>query len=279
MNELLRSASFKRLLACLAGSLVLAMMWGAQEGSQTDYGYAFRQSVLKPRVFVFLAIGVLLFLAISFWPRVVPYLTRPGIFPLAAGAITVLASQTLMRWYDPIGNAKFGAVRSAVAASSGVSPLTTAFFAWLAWTQLIVLVAAGAIAAILRNRVLAWATAGLCVAAAIVTYLAHRDVVSVGGGIDHSLGAAAAVVGYLVMAGAALIVALSEAQVAESRAFVNRILGWRPGLPLVAVGLLVGLLAFVNARWFSPQNRNATLADTHRLFQGTGLAALLPPST
>ena len=272
MNELLRSASFKRLLACLAGSLVLAMMWGAQEGSQTDYGYAFRQSVLKPRVFMFLAIGVLLFLAISFWPRVVPYLTRPGILPLAAGAITVLASQTLMRWYDPIGNAKFGAVRSAVAASSGVSALTTAFFAWLAWTQLVVLVAAGATAAILRGRVLAWATAGLCVAAAIVTYLAHRDVVSVGGGIDHSLGAAAAVVGYLVMAGAALIVAVSEAQVAESRALVNRILGWRPGLLLVAFGLLLGLLAFVNARWFSPQNRNATLADTHRLFQGTGLA-------
>ncbi len=64
----------KRLLACLAGGVVLAMMVGPQEGSQTDYGYAFRKSVLEPRIVVFLGIGVLLFLAITYWPdhRAVP---------------------------------------------------------------------------------------------------------------------------------------------------------------------------------------------------------------
>ena len=54
------------------------MMVGSQEGSHTDYGYAFRQSVLDPRIFVFLVIGVLLFLAITFWPTLVPYLPGRG---------------------------------------------------------------------------------------------------------------------------------------------------------------------------------------------------------
>jgi ABC-type branched-subunit amino acid transport system permease subunit len=274
MTAVLRSPALRRLVACLAGSLVLALMWGAQEGSQTDYGFAFRQSILKPRVFVFLAIGVLVFLAISFWPRVVPYLARPGVWPLAAGGITVLAAQTLMRWYDPIGDAKFGTVATAVAHTSGLSPVTTAFFAWLAWTQLIVLFAVGAIAAVLRSRPLAWAALGLSVVAAVICYFAHHDVTSVGGGIDHSLGSSVAVVGYLVMALAAGIVAVTEAQVADSRALVNRVLGWRAGAPLVALGLILGVLAFTSSTWFSPQNHNATLSDTHRLFRGYGLAPI-----
>ncbi len=272
MIAALRGLSLKRLLACLAGSLVLAMMWGPQEGSQTDYEFAFRESVLHPRVFVFLAIGVLVFLATSFWPLVVPYLGRPGLWPLTAGAIAVLASMTLMHWYDPVG--KFGAVRTAVAATPSVSGLTSAFFSWLAWVQLVVLFVAGALATILRSRPLAWATAVLCAAAAIVTYVSHHDVDRVGGGIDHSLGAGAAVVGFVVMAAAALLIALTEAQVANGQVFVNRVLGWRPGLPLVALGFVVGLVAFLSATWFSPSNRNATLTDTRNLFRGYGLASI-----
>ena len=64
----------KRFIACLGGGFVLAIMVGPQEGSSTDYGYGFKQSVLNPRIFVFLLIGVLIFLAISFWPTLV---TRP----------------------------------------------------------------------------------------------------------------------------------------------------------------------------------------------------------
>ena len=45
------------------------MMVGSQEGSNVDYGYGFRKSGARPpRIFIFLAIGVLLFLAITFWP-------------------------------------------------------------------------------------------------------------------------------------------------------------------------------------------------------------------
>ena len=48
----------RRLLACLGGSVVLALMVGPQQGSETDYGLAFRESVLNVRIVVFLLIGV-----------------------------------------------------------------------------------------------------------------------------------------------------------------------------------------------------------------------------
>ena len=81
-----RIANIKRLAACLAGGFVLALMVGTQEGTQQDFGYAFRESVGGPRIFIFLGIGVLLYLAITFGPRLTPYLTRPGLRPLAAGS-------------------------------------------------------------------------------------------------------------------------------------------------------------------------------------------------
>jgi len=39
-REMFTSPMFKRLMGCLAGSLVLALMIGPQEGTQEDYGYA-----------------------------------------------------------------------------------------------------------------------------------------------------------------------------------------------------------------------------------------------
>src|SRR6478735_6990314 len=89
-----------RLIACLAGGVVLAMMVGPQEGTTSDYYYSFNQAVLAPRIVVFLGFGVLLFLAITFWPNIKPYLTRTGFWPLISGALAVLASITLMDWYD-----------------------------------------------------------------------------------------------------------------------------------------------------------------------------------
>src|ERR1700712_1048434 len=100
----------KRAFACLAGSLVLALMIGPQEGSQEDYGLAFRESILRPRVFVFLAIGVLIFLVITFWPRVRPYFTYPGAVAMSSGAIAVLAAYQLLMWDDAVGDGKLGTV-------------------------------------------------------------------------------------------------------------------------------------------------------------------------
>ena len=113
----------QRLAGCLAGSLVLAMMVGSQEGVQDNYAFAFKQSVLAPRVLIFLGIGVLFFLAVTFWPRVVPFLARPGVWPLLSGFLAVVAAQFLMHWYDPVGahNAYFDEGNAALAAIGAIA--------------------------------------------------------------------------------------------------------------------------------------------------------------
>jgi ABC-type branched-subunit amino acid transport system permease subunit len=270
-----RTVLLKRLLACLAGGVVLAMMVGPQEGSQTDYGYAFRKSVLEPRIVVFLAIGVLLFLAITYWPTIVPYLTRPGFWPLVSGALAAVAAITLMHWYDPAGDGKFSSTATVVRHASHISALATAFFGWLAWAELLAIVIAGAASIILGLRRVAAAVAVAAVVAAIISYLAHQAVVNSGGHqIDHSLGYAAAILGYLVIAGAMLISATTAAQQVESKALVGRMFAFRPGLPLVVLGAVLTLLAFLEARWFSPGDKNTTLSATHSLFAGSGLSSL-----
>src|SRR5450432_4735074 len=158
-----RTVLLKRLVACLAGGVVLAMMVGSQEGSQTDYGYAFRKSVFEPRIAVFLGIGVLLFLAITYWPSIVPYLTRPGFWPLLSGALAVVAAITLMHWYDPVGGGKFSSTAASVSHTSGISPIATAFFGWLAWSQVLAVVVLGGIAIILAQRWLAVAVAAVAI--------------------------------------------------------------------------------------------------------------------
>jgi ABC-type branched-subunit amino acid transport system permease subunit len=270
-----RTVLLKRLAACLAGGVVLAMMVGPQEGSQSDYFYGFKKSVLEPRIFVFLGIGVLLFAAITYWPSVVPYLTRPGFWPLLSGALAVIAALELMHWYDPVGDGKFSSTANIVSQTSSISALAKAFFAWLAWTELIAVLGAGAASIILRLRWLAFTVAAVAVAGAVIAYLAHQAVDNAGRPrIDHSLGYAGAVVGYLVIASAMLASATTRAEHARSKEFVFRVLGFRPGLPLVIVGFLLTLLALVDATWFSPGDKNTTLSQTHELFSGSGLNSL-----
>src|SRR5689334_2246626 len=96
-----RKALLARLGACLLGGIVLAIMIGPQEGTLTDFGISFREAVLRWRVLIFLGIGVAIFLAMTFWPYVRPYLRRPGVVPLAVGFIVVVIAQGVMNWYDP----------------------------------------------------------------------------------------------------------------------------------------------------------------------------------
>ncbi|MDQ1742665.1 MAG: branched-chain amino acid transport system permease protein [Pseudonocardiales bacterium] len=268
------SETLNRLLLCLAGALVLALMWGPQEGNFGNYWFAIKESLFGPRVLVFLALGVLAFLAMTFWPRVVPFLTRPGVWPMVAGALTVVASQTLMHWADQVGDAKFGTVASAAANTNGLAPLASAFFGGLCWAMLVIVVlllAAGIVSG-LRN--FGWAAAVLSVVSAVIAYVSHSAVVDFVGGVDHSLGVYVCIVGYLVLLTAGLVVAMSHAQVANTRRAVNQALGWRPGLPLVLIGAVLGAISLATSTWFSPANRNATLADTRNLFRGTGLAPI-----
>jgi ABC-type branched-subunit amino acid transport system permease subunit len=148
------------------------------------------------------------------------------------------------------------------------------FSHYLAWITLVVVLGLGAASVILVQRRLAWVTSALAVIAAVWSYTSQAAVRDFLGTPDHSLGGGVALVGYLTMAAAAAATALSRAEAADTQGFLNRVLGWRPGMPLVVLGLIVGLLAFLQAAWFAPATSNDTLSDAKNHFQGAGLANL-----
>ena len=264
-----------RAIACFVGAIVLALMVGPQQGSRNDYGLTFRAQVLSPRIFAFLVVGALVFLGVTYQDIVRRYASRPGVRPLVAGTLVLLASYFLMHWYDPLGNnGKFAGFADAVAGTPGIAPLATIFFGWLWWVSLVVLVIAIFVAIARRLRWLGWAAAGVAVVMGVIALLAHAAAASAGGGIDHSFGAQTAFVGYLILASAGVIAARSQAETAATRAFVERVMAFRPGLPLVVIGLLLGVLALTVATWFAPQRNNATLVDTSSLFSGSSATAL-----
>jgi ABC-type branched-subunit amino acid transport system permease subunit len=272
-----KSAAFKRLLGCLAAGFMLALMWGNQEGVQNDYSYAFRQAVFSPRILLFLGIGVLLFLALTFSVQIRVYFVRPGMLPLGIGALSIVVSLTLMHWTDnpDLSSPKFGALATAAQNTTGLAPVATAYFsAYIAWVGLIAGVVLAAAAIILAQRLLAWAALALGVVVAVWTYLAHAATKDFLATPDHSLGSWVAVLGFLTIAASGLTIARSSRETAETREFINRLFGWRPGMPLVVLGAVIGLFALAFATWYAPQSNNATLADTHTLFEGTGLASI-----
>ena len=271
-------ATLQRLVACLFGGFVLALMVGPQQGSLTDFGISFRHAVAVPRIFAFLGVGLVIFVLITFWPRVVPYLTRPGVVPLAAGLIIVIAAQTVMNWYDPLasssGSGKFNAVRSAADASPNLSSLTVAFFDWIAWAAFLVALLACGAAIVTRLRAFGYVTAAIGVTAAVLSYLAHSDVVDIGGGIDHSLGASTDLIGFLVIAAAGVTAVHSRVEVADTRGFLRSVANYRPGLPFAVVAVILGLLAFTTDGWFAPLGLNLTFSESHTAFSGTGVSSL-----
>jgi ABC-type branched-subunit amino acid transport system permease subunit len=272
MNEN-ASSLIKRLLACIAGGLVLALMVGNQEGSADDFGLAFHESILSLRVFVFIGIAVVVFLLITFYPLVRPYIKRPGVPPLVAGALAVIISQSVMNWFDPLG-VKFAALGEKVADTSGLSPLTGPFYSWLAWVLFGICFVVGAAAVITRIKVLGYVVAVVGIAAAVIAYIAHADVVDFTNGIDHSFGVYADVIGFLVFAGAGITAVFAKSDVANSRDFLQRALDYRPGLLFSGVAIVWGLLAFITAGWFGQNNINATVSAASDLFKGTGVGGL-----
>src|SRR6185312_15745320 len=61
---------------------------------------------------------------------------------------------------------------------------------------------------------------------------------------------------------------------ADTRGFIDRVGNWRPGLPLVVVGLILGLFAYANDCWYAPASQNADLSTTHTLFSGSGISSV-----
>jgi ABC-type branched-subunit amino acid transport system permease subunit len=268
-----------RLFSCLLGGVVLAMMVGNQQGTQNDFHVAFKDAWFKDfRVVWFLLIGLVVFFLITFWPLVAPFVERPGIKPLGAGFLVILAAQTIMNWYDPLasskGSGKFSAVSSAVNDTAGLSPITKPFFSYLAWTLVAVAVLLCGAEIVARKRITGYLAALVSVAGAVLAYYAHHDVTDVGGGIDHSLGMYFDIIGFLILAGAGITASVSRAEVADTRGFIRRVTSFRPGLPLVVIGLIWGLLAFTTAGWFGASGINATLSRSADAFKDTGASSL-----
>jgi ABC-type branched-subunit amino acid transport system permease subunit len=264
-----------RLASCLFGGVVLAIMVGTQEGSLTNFGISFQQAVLGPRIVIFLALGVLVFLAITFWALVAPYVTRPGVYPLASGLLIIVVAQTIMNWYDPLaksnGSGKFRSVATAVSDTGSISSLTVWFFNWLGWVLAAVALILCAIAIVTRTAIFGYLTAVIGIAAAVIAFVAHSDVVDIGGGIDHSLGAYADLIGFALVAFAGVAAVRSHVRVADPRGFALRVMTFRPGLPFAVVGVIFGLLALTTDCWFGPLTLNASFAKSGDDFTGTGL--------
>ena len=274
------SIHLKRLGSCLVVGLVLAVMIGKQEGTQQDYGYAFRQSIAFPRILVFVAIGVGLYLVITFSNRVTPYLRRPGVRPLAAGALSVLAADTLLRWTDSgqIEGGKLNALDHAARDTSSLDGLTRAFFGSIvpgtAYFLLVVIVALAGASIILARPPLAWAVVVLATLTGVWGLYAHSSVNSFLDTPDHATGALVAFVGYLTVAASCVVVARSQREDADTRDFLDHVFSWRPGLPLVGLGLVTGVFSLVLTTWFSPQNKDDHYADLSSRFDGTGVNGL-----
>jgi len=284
-----------RLISCLGGGFVLALMYGPQEGTiNADFGIAFFQALglkkgINPafqfpwRGVLFLSIGLVLFVLISFWRFVVPYLRSPGMRPLLMGLIGVIIAQTVMNWDDAIlhlpnhNNSRFFTAKDVVDGSPSLSGLTANFFDWLSWVLLVATVVACAVAIVLpKLRWLGYLTLACGVAGAVIAYNSHHDLVNASTqsnlGPDHSLGVYVDVASFLLMGFAGITASWARSTVADTREFLTRITTWRPGLPLVAIGVVLGLFAYANDCWYAPLSRNADLGTTHDLFSGTGIS-------
>jgi ABC-type branched-subunit amino acid transport system permease subunit len=266
----------KRLVGCLFVGFVLCLMIGGQEGSESDFGIAFFQATRTGRLLIFLAIGLVAFVLITFWHYVSPYIRRPGALPVGVGFLAVLAAMGLMNWYDPVG--KFHALASKIDGASGVPFLTSVYLGiggGVGWGFMIACLVLGGAAVITRLPALGYAQVVLSLVAAACCYFGHQQLVDWGNlGVDHSLGAYLASIGYLVFAVAGLVAARARAEVADPRGAIEQVLAWRPGLPIAAIGIVVGLVGFTTASWFAPQQRNAGFGSLHGLFSGTGVGPL-----
>ncbi|MCW2784103.1 MAG: branched-chain amino acid transporter permease [Marmoricola sp.] len=266
--------NLKRLLACLGLGVVLALMIGDQEGNQTDFGFAFKAAVFHPRILIFLGIGVLLYLAMTFRPRVAPYLTRAGVRPLAAGTASVVASYGLLNWSDSgnLTNGKLSTLAHGARDTSGISVIGRLFFGsavpGLYWILFVLAIALAAAAIIVQKSALAWGAAGLSVLAGVWGFVAHEMVRSYLHSPDHSTGAFVALLGYATIASASVTVARTSGSEAATGAFLDRIFGWKPGFPLFVIGTAAALLGTFWASWFSPTDKNTSVFGMSDLFHG-----------
>jgi len=268
VTQLVSAEQFRRLAMCLVGAVIFAMMWGPQQGTPEDYGYGFKRAVLEPRIFLFLAAGLVVFLLAPRFAALKARLAQPGA-GLFLGAIAgVMVARTLLHWYDPSGHGKF-----ADASRAATAGLSSAYFSQLYLVAWVVVLGVGLSVVLTRSRVLALVGTVLSLAAAVLALLAQADLVSRGSGVDHSYGAAGTALGYVLVA-VALIYAGWSSEGHSLRDRVVAVQAVKPGAFLVAAGLFLAVTAVADATWFSPGRLNASLWETADLFDGSGIDPL-----
>jgi hypothetical protein len=278
--NLLTSDHAKRLVACLALGVVLACMVGSQEGNQRDFGYAFRAAVFHPRIVVFLLIGVGVFVANLFWSRIVPFIVRPGVRPFVAGVASVVASYDLLNWTDngTLSDGKLGTLAPLARDTPGLGSLTRLFYGsavpGMYWLVLVIAILLTSAALITRRPAFGWSGAAVAVIGGGWGLVAHGEVNDFLGTPDHSTGAIVGLLGYLAVAGAAITAVRSEGEKADTAGFMERVFGFRVGLPLVVLGAVCGIISLFFATWFSPTNRVAGLGEISNLFTGEPVSSL-----
>jgi ABC-type branched-subunit amino acid transport system permease subunit len=267
-----RTDSAKRLVGCLGLGVGLALMTG-ETGIQSDYWFALKRDLLTPSILGWLAVGLGVWALLSFWTVMARYVNRPGALGLLSGVLTVIVAMTVLHWFDP-QQYKFHQLASAAANTGGLSPLAKAFFAWLAWTQLVVVAVLSMAAIVLRNKILYAVAVVAGLGAAAIVSQSHKSVDQITHATDHATGVTVAVWGYCTIAAAMAVAGLTKDDIAHTRDFVNRVLGWRPGFAVAAAAVLLGLYSLALSSWFDPRGANATLRDVHTIFRGTGLAPI-----
>jgi ABC-type branched-subunit amino acid transport system permease subunit len=278
--NILTSPHAKRLAGCLALGVVLALMVGPQEGNQGDFGYAFKAAVFHPRIVIFLLIGVAIFVANVFWSRIVPYILRPGVRPFVAGVASVVASYALLNWTDntDLSDGKLTTLAPLARKTGGLGSIARLFYGSavpsMYWLVLVIAVLLTGTALITRRPAFGWSGAAVAVIGGVWGVAAHTQVNDFLGSPDHSTGAVVGLLGYLAIAGAAVAAVKSEGEKADTGGFMERVFGWRVGLPLVVLGAVGGVLSLFFTSWFSPQNKNAGLSDMSKLFTGEPIGAL-----
>jgi ABC-type branched-subunit amino acid transport system permease subunit len=278
--NILTSDHAKRLAGCLALGVVLALMVGPQEGNQSDFGYAFRAAVFHPRILVFLLIGVGIFVANLFWPRIVPYILRPGVRPFVAGVASVVASYALLNWTDntDLNDGKLGTLAPLARETQGLGSIARLYYGsavpGMYWLMLVIAVLLTGAALITRRTAFGWSGAAVAAVTGVWGLLAHGEVNDFLNTPDHSTGAVVGLLGYLAVAGAAITAVRSEDEKADTGGFMERVFGFRVGLPVVVLGALGGVVSLFYATWFSPTNSNAGLGEMSKLFTGEPVSSL-----
>ena len=265
LKKLLVGESSRRLVLCLVGAVVCALMIGPQQGTPDDYGFGFRAAVLEPRIFLFLAGGVLVCFVVPHASAIRERLSTPGSVLFLGSVAGVVLARALFHWYDPSGDGKF-----ADASRTATAGLADAYFRWVYIVVWAAVLGVGLMTVLTRSRLLAVVGAAASISSAALALLAHSDLVASSSGIDHSYGAAATALGY-VLAATSLIYAGWAAEGDSLSDRVASIEDRHPGLVLAATGLFLATCALAVTTWFSPGRLNAGLWATADLFEGSGI--------